>query len=127
ACLACALEGSYEVELDPRVAAVRRLVQAEVVTKPYSDVEGLAKQFRRDLESWLSPFVTPADTRAHGLDTPPGPPLAWFVNREDELGQLDRALTRESARVGVLGPPGYGKTALTQRYFETHRERLQDP
>ena len=114
---------------NPRIAEFRRRVQDDVTVKPYADVEALAEQFRRDLEAWLATVVTSGDARTQGLDTPPGPPLARFVNREDELRKLDDALAGggDSARVGIWGPPGYGKTSLVQRYFEARPERLHDP
>jgi HEAT repeat protein len=126
-CLAYAGESPADEWLDPRALEFRRRVREEVTTKPYSGVAALAEQFRCDLEAWLSTFVPSGVARAQGLDTPPGPPLASFVNRADELRQLDEALTGEGARVGIWGPSGYGKTALVQRYFETHSRRLHDP
>lgn len=73
--------------------------------------------------------------RAHGVRTPPRGTLEKrpqkFVNRCDELGQLDALLDRvergEGPLVAVLGGlPGAGKSSVSQYWASLVRERFTD-
>lgn len=109
---------------DPEARSFRSRITADLVVTPYRDLSEL----RRLLEQHLRREIDAQYPAGSGtVVTSPPPHSGTFVGRDAELAELRAALDQGSARIGVWGRSGIGKTRLVAQALAEERPDLATP